>query len=322
MPGVLHLIRSFVVFGRRKRTRRGERGAGAGAQQNGAIVEKETDLEVSALIVAMDDPLGEAAAPKPMRTRRTDAKPLQNGNGIIASQPWPRICCPVIMDGCRLHHGATVSAIVSVSATETETESATEIVIIAREIETMIARVGAIMITTVNVVIGRKSERESIDAASTEVHTTNFPMVTDLNPRDDDAPMTKMNMVVEIRETRRYDLRYSLQMNHHVRSKLTNHVRRGSRGIARRNELRYVRLNLVPNCLLPQRLLGTSDQAVKKERLRRKSNGTWESISLEQCRCSFTRPHPQVRHGDTPFQRLLGETLLLLEYRPIIPLPI
>lgn len=177
----------------------GERGAVVGAQRSEMIVVKGTDLEVSALIVAMDDPLGEAAVQKSMHTKRIDAKPLQNVNGIIASQPWLRTYCRMIAVACRLRLDASVIVKESVNGTVSETAS---------EIGTLTALVlGARtkLIMTVSAVTGMKNERNSIDAVSIEVRMMSCPTVTVLRPRADDAPTMKMTTRAEIQETLRYD---------------------------------------------------------------------------------------------------------------------
>lgn len=195
MPDAPHLISSYVVSERKKKMRSGARDA-VGARLSAATVVKEIDLEVSVLIGAMDGPLGEAAVPKQMHTKQTDAKPSQNGNEIIASRPWPRICSPrMTVAACRHRHGASVR------------ESANGIVTgTANETATMTVLVGAIPITTASVVIAMRSGRGSTGAALTGTRMMSCPMVMVPQPPDDDAPMMRMIIPGGIREIQRYSL--------------------------------------------------------------------------------------------------------------------
>lgn len=194
-PGAPHLISSYVVFGKRKKMQSGARDA-IGARPSAATVVKEIDLEVSVLIGAMDGPLGEAAVPKQMHTKQTDAKPSQNGNGIIASQPWPRTCSRrMTVAACRHRLGASVRESANGTVTGTETE-----------IATMTVLVGAILIMTASVVIAMRSGRDSTGAALTETRMTSCPMVMAPQPPDDDVPMMRMITPGGIRGIQRYDL--------------------------------------------------------------------------------------------------------------------
>jgi hypothetical protein len=195
MPDAPHLISSYVVCGRRKKMRSGAKDA-VGARLSAATVVKETDLEVSVLIGAMDGPLGEAAVPKQMHTKQTDAKPSQNGNETTASRPWPRICSPrMTAAACRHRPGASVSESANGIVTGIETAAAT-----------MTVLVGAIQIMIASVVIAMRSERGSIDAALIETRMTSCPTVMVPQPPDDDVPMMRMIIPGGIPEIQRYDL--------------------------------------------------------------------------------------------------------------------
>jgi hypothetical protein len=198
-PDVVPLTNSSGVFGRRKKTQ----SVGtddAEAQLRGNVV-KETDQEVSALIVAMDDQLGEAAAPKPMHMRQIGAKPLQRENETIANRQWLRICWPMIGAACRHHLDARGSVIVIGTAKGTETEIVTMSGLVLAAI-TMVTM-------NVNVETGTRSESVSIDAVLTEAHMMSYLTVMALRPHDDDV-MMKMIILVEIPEIPRYDMCYHL----------------------------------------------------------------------------------------------------------------
>jgi hypothetical protein len=192
------LTNTCVAFERRRRTPTEGIGAVTVHLWKG-IAEREIGPEVSALIAAVAA-LDEAAAPKRMPMRQTDAKQLRSVSETTANPPWRRIYYPLTVAVYPLH--LAVSASGSVTETERGRETETGITIAPPALAVTMTR---IMIASDE--IERRSESDSTVGVLTAAPLRNSHMVTS-DPQDQalDAVEQKMKMttLVEIREIPRY----------------------------------------------------------------------------------------------------------------------
>jgi hypothetical protein len=111
----------FDAFVRRTKRRRNHTDVASVtsvARWNGTAA-REIDLEVSALIVAMDAQAGAAVVQKQMPMRQIGVEPSRSVREITASRPWPRIYYRLSVAACRRPHAASESGSAIVIATET-----------------------------------------------------------------------------------------------------------------------------------------------------------------------------------------------------------
>lgn len=157
---------------------------------------RETDPEVSDLIVAVDVDLDVVAARSQMRMRPTGARPSPSGSATTASPPWLKACWDLTVVACRRRH------VGNASANGTVTGIAISTALLARA-----AKMTAITIASGGT--GRMNGRGCTVAALTEVRMRSSPMEMNAHQVLDDAVlMTKTTILAEIRETPRYELLY------------------------------------------------------------------------------------------------------------------